>query len=78
MTTYEVRKRTLKKRANIESNTFLAYILRREPIQVSLKRSDPPYVQLSSSSNEAILHSLKLKNGSVQGSEKDNLQDDSL
>ena len=78
MTTHEVRKRTSKKHANFESNTLLAYTLRREPIQVSPKRSDPSQVQLSSSSNETVLHSLTLKNGSVHGSEKDSLQGDNV
>ena len=42
---------------------FLTYILKREPIEVSPKQGDPPQVQLSSFSNETVLHDLTLKKG---------------
>ena len=57
---------------------FLTYILGRKPIQVSLKQNDPLQIQLSSSSNETVLHDPTLKNGSVQGSEENSLQNENL
>ena len=54
-------KENLKEHANIESNMFLTYILKREPIQVTLKQSSPPQIQLSSFINETVLHNLVLK-----------------
>ena len=77
MTTHEVIKRTLKRHANNgKQNMFLTYILGREPIQVSLKQNDPFQVQLSSSSNETVLHGPMLK--MCARFRNNSLQDDSF
>ena len=45
----------------VETNMFLTYIIRREPVEVSSKRDGPPQVHRKPPSNETILHSLVLK-----------------